>query len=188
MRSERGQFLPVPVSVSAEQLQSPDDLVRERFLEGMSRAATTVSIVTTDGPGGRAGVTVSAMTSVSAEVGVAPTLLVCIHHQSPAAKAIRRNAVFCVNLLRESQSAIAERFAGRVKDGDKFSGAQWTTLKTGSPATTEALVSFDCELESVLRQGTHWIFIGRVAGVSIGEERNPLVYANRAYNSLQSTS
>ena len=186
MHSEGGQALPTPVT--AEQPQWVDGLVRERFLEGMSRAAATVSIVTTDGPGGRAGVTVSAMTSVSAEVGAAPSLLVCIHHQSPAAKAIRRNAVFCVNLLRESQSAIAERFAGRTKDGSKFSGAEWTTLKTGSPATAEALASFDCELESVLRQGTHWIFIGRVAGVSIGEERDPLVYANRAYNGLQSTS
>ena len=186
MHSEGGQALPTPVA--AEQPQWVDGLVRERFLEGMSRAAATVSIVTTDGPGGRAGVTVSAMTSVSAEVGAAPSLLVCIHHQSPAAKAIRRNAVFCVNLLRESQSAIAERFAGRTKDGSKFSGAEWTTLKTGSPATAEALASFDCELESVLRQGTHWIFIGRVACVSIGKERDPLVYANRAYNCLQSTS
>lgn len=186
MSSEGGQALPSPVIV--EQAKRLDGFIRDKFLEGMSRAATTVSIVTTDGLGGRAGVTVSAMTSVSAEVGMAPSLLVCIHHQSSAAKAIRRNAVFCVNLLRENQSAIAERFAGRVKDGDKFSGEQWTSLKTGSPATTEALASFDCELESVLRQGTHWIFIGRVAGVSIGEERNPLVYANRAYNGLQSTS
>jgi flavin reductase (DIM6/NTAB) family NADH-FMN oxidoreductase RutF len=186
MRSERGQAPPTPVT--AEQPQWLDGFLRDKFLEGMSRAATTVSIVTTDGPGGRAGVTVSAMTSVSAEAGASPTLLVCIHHQSPAAKAVRRNAVFCVNLLRDNQSAIAERFAGRLKDGDKFSGAQWTTLKTGSPATTEALASFDCELESVLRQGTHWIFIGRVAGVSIGDERNPLIYANRTYNGLQSAS
>ena len=186
MRSERGQAPPAPMN--PEQPQWPDGFIREKFLEGMSRVASTVSIVTTDGAGGKAGVTVSAMTSVSAEVGTAPSLLVCIHHQSPAAKAIRRNEVFCVNLLRENQSVIAERFAGRLKDGDKFSGAKWTTLKTGSPATTEALASFDCELESALRQGAHWIFIGRVAGVAIGEERKPLLYANRAYNGLQSTS
>ena len=36
-------------------------MLRDSFLEGMSRAATTVNVVTTDGPGGRAGVTVSAI-------------------------------------------------------------------------------------------------------------------------------
>ena len=35
--------------------------LRGRFLEGMSRAASAVCVVTTDGPGGRAGLTVSAM-------------------------------------------------------------------------------------------------------------------------------
>jgi hypothetical protein len=35
--------------------------LRSRFLEGMSRAATFVAVVTTDGPGGRDGVTVSSL-------------------------------------------------------------------------------------------------------------------------------
>jgi flavin reductase len=41
-------------------------VLREDFVESMSRAAATVSVVTPDDPGGRAGVTVSAMSSVSA--------------------------------------------------------------------------------------------------------------------------
>ena len=41
--------------------------LRDRFIAGMARAATTVNVVTTDGPAGRAGVTVSAMSSVSAD-------------------------------------------------------------------------------------------------------------------------
>ena len=35
--------------------------MRDRFLQGMSQLASPVSVVTTDGPGGRAGVTVSAV-------------------------------------------------------------------------------------------------------------------------------
>ena len=57
--------------------------LRQQFVEGMARAATFVSVITTDGPGGQHGVTVSSMTSVSAD-GEAPSLLVCIHHKSPA--------------------------------------------------------------------------------------------------------
>lgn len=159
--------------------------IREKFLEGMSRAAATVTIVTTDGTAGRAGVTVSAMASVSAEADAAPTLLVCIHHLSPAATAIRKNTVFCVNVLPVNQSAVADRFAGRVKGADKFDGTAWMTLQTGAPATNEALVSFDCELASTLRQGSHWIFVGKVVDVAVGHKQSPLVYANRSYGALR---
>ncbi len=41
--------------------------LRTRFLEGMSRVAAAVTVVTTDGQAGRFGVTVSSMTSVSAD-------------------------------------------------------------------------------------------------------------------------
>ena len=41
-------------------------MTRDKFLEGMSRAAATVNIVTTDGPAGKAGATVSAMLATRA--------------------------------------------------------------------------------------------------------------------------
>ena len=69
--------------------------IRQRFLSGMSHAACTVNIVTTDGRAGRSGVTVSAMSSVSADTPK-PTLLVCIHHQSiTAPKGNREWSVLC---------------------------------------------------------------------------------------------
>ena len=67
--------------------------LRAAFVEGMSRAATFVAVATTDGEGGRAGVTVSSLTSVSAD-GEQPSLLVCINRQSPAATAIMQNRAF----------------------------------------------------------------------------------------------
>jgi flavin reductase len=72
--------------------------LRDRFLQGMSCAAATVNVVTTDGPAGRSGVTVSAMSSVSAD-GNAPTLLVCVHEKSPTARTIIENGCFCVNVF-----------------------------------------------------------------------------------------
>ena len=117
-------------------------MLRDSFLEGMSRAATTVNVVTTDGPGGRAGVTVSAMSSVSAD---RPALLVCVHQASPACQAIKRNGRFCVNVLRAEQADISDRFAGRHKEGgDKFAGASWRRLATRAPALDDAHVAIDC--------------------------------------------
>jgi flavin reductase (DIM6/NTAB) family NADH-FMN oxidoreductase RutF len=156
--------------------------LRDRFVEGMAHAACSVSVVTTDGPAGRYGVTVSAMSSVSAD-GEKPTLLVCIHHRCAAAGAILGNGVFCVNLLRDDQSGISECFAGRRRppEGDRFACADWTVGRNGVPRVADALVAFDCRLRSGVRVGTHHVLIGEVVDLSIGGRGAPLIYARRSY-------
>jgi flavin reductase len=159
-------------------------MLRDRFLDAMSQAAATVSVVTTDGPAGRAGVTVSALCSVSAEP---PTLLVCIHHKSPVCAAVRDNGRFCVNLLGADQSPISDSFAGRlpVPGGDKFACAEWRELETGAPALEGALVALDCRVAGHQRQGSHHVFFGEVAAVALGAGGGaPLIYAQRAYRNL----
>ena len=156
--------------------------IRQRFLSGMSHAACTVNIVTTDGPAGRSGVTVSAMSSVSADTPK-PTLLVCIHHQSITAPKVIENGVFCVNVLRDDQTYISDTFAGRLKSpiDDKFDCASWTTEVTGAPRVVDPLVAFDCRVVSSERVGTHHIFLGEVEDIFMAERGSPLIYANRAY-------
>ena len=83
--------------------------LRMQFLEGMSRAATFVAVVTTDGEAGRFGVTISSLTSVSAD-GDHPSLLACLHHMSPVAAAILKNRAFCANLLHEDQHQVSDLF------------------------------------------------------------------------------
>lgn len=159
-----------------------DPTLRGRFLDAMSATACTVNVVTTDGAAGRAGVTVSAMASVSADAPV-PTLLVCVHHLSPAAGAILENRVFCVNVLRADQSTIADRFAGRipVSDGDKFAGDRWTAMPSGAPRVVDPLVAFDCRLLSHQRVGTHHVLVGEANGIFLADDGTALVYARRAY-------
>jgi flavin reductase len=157
--------------------------IRQQFLKGMSFSASTVNVVTTDGPAGRQGVTVSAMSSVSAD-GPCPTLLVCVHEASPAAAAILRNGVFCVNVLREDQSSISDSFAGRLSSAgyDKFACASWTTGITGAPRVIDPLVAFDCRLSGEHRVGTHYIIIGSTAHVFLPKSGgSPLIYSNRSY-------
>jgi flavin reductase len=158
--------------------------IRGQFLDGMSRAAFCVNVVTTDGPAGRAGVTVSAMSSVSAD-GNSPTVLVCIHHQSKTAAAIVENGVFCINILRDDQSGIADSFGGRkVEDGDKFAYGSWVEGDTRAPRLADAVVAFDCRVLSAERVGTHHIFIGAVGSVTMGMG-TALIYADRAYGKAQ---
>jgi len=161
-------------------VEAPVAALRQDFLGAMSQAACTVNVVTTDGPAGRAGVTVSAMSSVSADSPL-PTLLVCVHHASAAARAILANGVFCVNMLRDDQAHISERFAGRLGPGERFDCARWTVQKTGAPRVVDPLVAFDCRLISGERVGTHHVFIGAVEDIFIADDGAPLIYANRAY-------
>ncbi len=161
------------------------DNMRDQFLTAMSAAGTTVYVVTTDGEAGLHGVTVSAMSSVSADMED-PTLLVCIHHLSPAADAIMKNKAFAVNMLRSDQSRISDIFAGRGANGDNiFSHVDWHNVNTGVPILTDALVSFDCHLYQVERVGTHFILIGGVVGIHHPEEGDALVYSRRSYGRFQ---
>ena len=156
--------------------------LKQDFLQGMSFAAATVNIVTTDGPAGRSGVTVSAMSSVSADTAN-PTLLVCVNDASSGAAPIIENGAFCVNILRDDQSFISDTFAGRFGDKgeDKFHCGEWESIATGAPALVNSLVSFDCRLTNDVIVGTHHVFFGEVQGMRVADSGLPLIYANRAY-------
>lgn len=156
--------------------------LRAAFVEGMSRAATFVAVATTDGDGGRAGVTVSSLTSVSAD-GEQPSLLLCIHHQSPAAAAILKNRAFCANLLAEDQQNLAILFAGRstTDRAERFDSIAWEPGEVGQPLLTGATATFECRLATALLWETHHIIVGRVASVRLSDNASALLYGQRAY-------
>ncbi len=157
--------------------------LRASFLEGMSRASTFVTVATTDGEGGQAGVTVSSLTSVSAD-GEAPALLACIHHESPAAVAILKNRAFCANMLHESQQDLANLFAGRMDVVDRaarFDRTPWRPGRLGQPLLTGATAAFECQLATALLWETHYIMLGRVGAVHLSDDPAALLYGQRGY-------
>lgn len=161
--------------------------LRQAFLDGMSSVATTVNVVATDGPGGRAGVTVSAMSSVSADTEK-PVLLVCVNDLSAGAAPIITNGAFTVNILRDDQSFVSDTFAGRYGDKgeEKFACAEWDRGVTGAPILRGALASFDCRLVKDEIVGQHHVFFGEVQQVHLAERGRALIYANRSYSTALS--
>lgn len=153
------------------------------FIEAMAAAATPVSIIATDGPAGRFGITISAVVSVSADP---PIILACINRRSPAVAAIAANGVFSVNMLAAHQHALADCFAGRPDEGAAFdfNRGDWRDAATGSPILETAVASFDCLLNSGQDAGTHRLITGRV-GRAWSSAHRPLVYADRDYQTLQ---
>lgn len=156
--------------------------LRSQFIEGMSRAATFVAVATTDGTAGRYGVTISSLTSVSAD-GEHPSLLACVHHQSPAATAILRNRGFCANLLHEGQQAVSDLFAGRAKPDapSRFDVVDWRAGPEGQPVLTGATANFECRLGTALLWETHYIVVGHVTSVWVSDDASALLYGQRSY-------
>jgi flavin reductase (DIM6/NTAB) family NADH-FMN oxidoreductase RutF len=157
-----------------------DEALRCAFIEAMSRSASSVWLVTTDGPAGRHGLTVSAVSSVSAEP---PMLLACINRQSPVADAVCRNRLLAVSLLGESQAELADLFAGRHPTRTREDGLRadlWATGLTGAPLLRHAVAAFDCRLDAAHDAGSHRILIGAIlqAGSAAAE---PLLYHRRRY-------
>lgn len=152
---------------------------RDTFIQTMGLAANGVTLVTTTCEGERHGATVSAMCSVTADE---PTLLVCLYRESRLAQQISQSKILAVNLLRDDQQALSDRFAGRHGDAERFEAERWHTLTTGAPMLKDALGAFDCQLSQQLECGSHLIFLARVVQTQVAKG-NALIYSQRQYSS-----
>src|SRR5437764_11071491 len=101
------------------------------FREAMSRLGAAVHVLTTAGPGGKAGTTATAVCSVS---DAPPTLLVCLNRRSQTNPLVVENGVFCVNPLGAAGGGIADIFAGRtgVQGTARFAPGEWRRCMPGS--------------------------------------------------------
>ena len=152
---------------------------RAAFVGAMAATVTGVSVVTTEGAGGRLGLTVSAMASVSADP---PLLLVAINRRSPLVAALRANGTFGVSVLGAHQAAVADTFAGRPGAGEPFDfgAARWERGAGGAPLLVGAAARFECAVESTAEAGSHTLVIGAVRHAGRGAVQ-PLAYTRRRY-------
>ena len=150
------------------------------FREAMSRLGAAVHVITTAGPGGKAGATATAVCSVSDAL---PTLLMCLNRRSQTNPAVVENGVFCVNTLGDGGAEIADIFAGRtgITGSDRVTSGEWITLTTGSLVLASAVIAFDCRIVEVRSVGSHNVFFGAVEAVRLGPSGAALVYHERAY-------
>lgn len=162
----------------------PAALERQAFTDAMRRVAASVTVVTTDGPGGKHGATATAFSSVSADP---PSVLVCLHKDSRISQALESNRIFCVNVLAEHAQALSQRFAGAddAHIDNRFDGVAHQCHAGEAPQLASAL-ALHCQLSEHHTHASHQIFIGRVLRTSSSPER-PLIYHNGAYTCLTKT-
>lgn len=161
------------------------------FKNGMRRMAGAVCILTVQNARLRAGLTATAVVSVSAEP---PRLLVCVNRSVYAHDLITTGGSLCVNVLGSQHLHHARRFAGMVEGvsgDDRFLPEAWEQGVGGAPVLIDALTAFECRVTEVLSASSHSMVICEVINVhapalcpTTPNTGQPLVYFDGRFASL----
>lgn len=161
---------------------SAQDKDRALFRDAMSRLGAAVTVLTTDGPAGRHGMTASAVCSVT---DTPPTLLVCVNRANRSHGIFTENGRLCVNVLGEQHRELSGRFA-RSGHEERFADDGWTTHATGAPVLRDAVAAFDCTIRSIEEVGTHSVFFCQVADILLCDgDTTGLIWFGREFHDLR---
>jgi flavin reductase (DIM6/NTAB) family NADH-FMN oxidoreductase RutF len=158
-------------------MTAPPDAAAYR--SAISHFATGVTVVTTQGGDGPAGMTANAICSLSLE----PLLmLVCLEETSRTLAAVRESGRLAVNVLAQHQQPLSSVFASKAPEPEKFEGIGYDEVD-GVPVLHEVVAWLTGEVQDLLPGGDHLIGVTAVRTVgSPGGE--PLVYYRSGYHSL----
>jgi len=122
--------------------------------------------------------TASAVTSLSLHPVL---LLVCVSTRLPTHEVLESTGRFGVNVLGESDSVLALRFA--TPGIDKFSGIGHTS-RAWVPVLNDSIAYFVCDVHERLPGGDRSIFIGTVRQLGLRRGARPLLYFGSRFSHL----
>lgn len=142
--------------------------------------ATGVTVITARGPSGEpVGFTANSFNSVSLEP---PLVLFSLNKQASILSEFLAARHFAVNVLREDQLALSERFANCAEG--RFDGVAFETWEAGCPILPDTLASFECDYRYTYDGGDHVIFVGEVKRMEQREPSEPLLFFCGRYRRL----
>lgn len=147
-----------------------------RFRDTLARFCSGVTVVTSVSDGKPVGMTCQSFSSVSLHP---PLVLFVPAKTSRAWPAMQRAGHFTVNFLAADQQELSNSFA--MRDTDKFAGVDWTPGSTGAPVLAGTLGHLDCTVHAVHEAGDHYIVVGRVQELHVGDDADPLLFYRGAY-------
>ncbi|WP_411153038.1 flavin reductase [Streptomyces sp. A30] len=156
---------------------------QREFRAAMANLSAGVNIVTTDGPRGRAGITVSAVCSVT---DTPPTMVVCVNRSSRSHDILRGNERVCINVLGPEHQDVALAFAGEASSAERFaaSGDVWDHSIAGVPVLKGSAASIVGRITGSAEQGSHSVLFVAADRVIVGEDSGGLVYFQRRFHPI----
>ncbi|CAM3748031.1 flavin reductase family protein [Parendozoicomonas haliclonae] len=176
------------MSESVKMIADQQPQLADQFRQAMRELAAAVHVITTGDVNQRSGLTATAVCSLSMEPA---SILVCVNKSASAMPLLEKSGQFCVNILGQQQSSVADVFAGRTgcEAHERFEEAgSWTPAWDGVEMLDGALANVVCDLTSAVESGTHVICIGQVKEVRLASGSAPLIYSRQGYDTLLSTA
>jgi flavin reductase (DIM6/NTAB) family NADH-FMN oxidoreductase RutF len=153
----------------------------DQFKFVMRQWASGVTVVTMQTETRRHGLTISGFLSVSLEP---PLVLISIGEELTSEALLKESAAFVVNFLREDQSELSDRFAGRLGAVDRLDGVPTRPAISGAPILQDCLAWLDCRVVQTFVVGDHVLYIGEVMAAGVSDPAKPLLYWNADYRKL----
>lgn len=147
------------------------------FRQAMRHLPGGVTIVTAAGRQGPAGVTATAIASVSA---LPPVLLVVVDRWNWVRVRAEESGRFAINLLGAGQQGLAERFS----HGSTASFDGLALVGDGPPLLEDAPVALRCRLVDTSEISERTVLFGQVEAIAFGPAAAPLVYVDGEYRGL----
>ncbi|WP_458732885.1 flavin reductase family protein [Sphingobium xenophagum] len=167
-----------------EQLAGMSTVTPDMHRAAMRNLAAGVSILTTRHGDEIAGLTATAVCSVTSDP---PRVVVFVNKGAIASGLIWQGGALCINVLTAEQEEVARAFAGMIKGDhgdDRFRFGSWDTLASGAPALEHALVCMDCRVIKVFEESTHNAFVCEILATREGGGGQALVYLNGRFGVL----
>jgi flavin reductase (DIM6/NTAB) family NADH-FMN oxidoreductase RutF len=162
------------VPVEALEVASGDDSnAALEFRRTLGMFATGVTVITTRAGEQVHGMTANAFMSVSL---VPPLILISVDRHARLNGLLREGARYGVSVLEEGQSALSDRYAGRMQDAPE---PVWEIVHE-TPLIEGALAHLVARVVRSYWGGDHSLFLGRVEYVRYGEG-TPLLFHGGRY-------
>ena len=147
----------------------------------LGRFATGVCVITATNEDGKAvGMTANSFSSVSLDP---PLVLWCLQNGSEMYDAFAAPRSFAINVLALEQEDLSNFYA---KKGDHMMLEEHYRLgRNGAPLLRNALVNFECELETTHEGGDHLIIVGRVLDMVSLPTGKPLLFHAGRYGEIR---
>lgn len=156
----------------------------DHFRQAMRGVASSVFLVTTRGPEGNAGMTATAVCSLSFDP---VSVLICVNRSAAFLKALEASGKFALNILSRDDEEIARAFGSPAGRQRRFGLGDWYELE-GMPALRSSLSTLVCKVASQTDFGSHRIFVGQVSQVHNRDGGPELLYCRGTFRSLQPDS
>lgn len=159
------------------------DQNQKDFRSAMAHLSAAVNVVTSNGPGGRTGITVSAVCSVTDSP---PTVLVCVNQASYTHDIFAKNGRVCVNVLGAEHEELAMHFAGatRIPMEERFGWEMWDHDSEDVPVLRDALVALVGKIVGHTVRGSHSVMFVEIERTIVHEDHDGLVYFKRQFHKL----